>query len=105
MEKPWGWPPAAGIQFDSAPTDQPWLWREARLRDPAGNSLCLYSAGPNRRHPPWRVGGPSQALAAPGEEITTSPRAPLTRPPHLHHQSSRHLDGRGGISAAQAPPE
>lgn len=47
---------AAGIQFDSAPTDQPWLWREARLRDPAGNSLCLYSAGPNRRYPPWRVG-------------------------------------------------
>jgi len=47
---------AAGIQFDSAPADQPWLWREARLRDPAGNSLCLYSAGGNRRHPPWRVG-------------------------------------------------
>jgi catechol 2,3-dioxygenase-like lactoylglutathione lyase family enzyme len=47
---------AAGIQFDSAPTDQPWLWREARLRDPAGNFLCLYSAGPNRRQPPWRVG-------------------------------------------------
>lgn len=47
---------AAGIEFDSAPTDQPWLWREARLRDPAGNSLCLFSAGPNRRYPPWRVG-------------------------------------------------
>jgi catechol 2,3-dioxygenase-like lactoylglutathione lyase family enzyme len=47
---------AAGIHFDSVPTDQPWLWREARLRDPAGNSLCLYWAGPNRRHPPWRVG-------------------------------------------------
>ena len=47
---------AAGIQFDTASTDQPWLWREARLRDPAGNSLCLYSAGPNRRYPPWRVG-------------------------------------------------
>jgi catechol 2,3-dioxygenase-like lactoylglutathione lyase family enzyme len=47
---------AAGVRFDSAPTDQPWLWREARLRDPAGNALCLYSAGPNRRYPPWRVG-------------------------------------------------
>ena len=47
---------AAGVQFDSGPTDQPWLWREARLRDPAGNSLCLYWAGRNRRYPPWRVG-------------------------------------------------
>jgi catechol 2,3-dioxygenase-like lactoylglutathione lyase family enzyme len=46
---------AAGIQFDGVPTDQPWLWREVRLQDPAGNSLCLYSAGPNRRYPPWRV--------------------------------------------------
>ena len=47
---------AAGIGFDSLPTDQPWLWREARLRDPAGNALCLYRAGTNRRHPPWREG-------------------------------------------------
>ena len=46
---------AAGIQFDSLPTDQPWLWREARLRDPWGNPLCLYWAGHNRRYPPWRV--------------------------------------------------
>lgn len=45
----------AGITFDTPPTDQPWLWREARLRDPAGNALCLYSAGVNRRFPPWRV--------------------------------------------------
>jgi predicted enzyme related to lactoylglutathione lyase len=47
---------AAGIAFDRRPVDEPWLWREARLRDPAGNRLCLYWAGPNRRHPPWRVG-------------------------------------------------
>jgi catechol 2,3-dioxygenase-like lactoylglutathione lyase family enzyme len=46
---------AAGIRFDALPADQPWLWREARLRDPAGNALCLYHAGANRRHPPWRV--------------------------------------------------
>ncbi len=46
---------AAGLHFDSLPTDQPWLWREARLRDPAGNSLCLFWAGGNRRYPPWRV--------------------------------------------------
>lgn len=47
---------AAGIAFDSPPTDEPWLWREARLHDPAGNVLCLYSAGRNRRFPPWRLG-------------------------------------------------
>jgi catechol 2,3-dioxygenase-like lactoylglutathione lyase family enzyme len=46
---------AAGILFESLPADQPWLWREARLRDPAGNALCLYWAGTNRRYPPWRV--------------------------------------------------
>ena len=46
---------AAGVEFEHLPADQPWLWREARLRDPAGNRLCLYWAGPNRRHPPWRV--------------------------------------------------
>jgi hydroxymethylpyrimidine/phosphomethylpyrimidine kinase len=47
---------AAGIEFDSGPTDQDWLWREARLTDPAGNELCIYHAGENRRYPPWRVG-------------------------------------------------
>ena len=46
---------AAGVEFEQLPADQPWLWREARLKDPAGNRLCLYRAGPNRRHPPWRV--------------------------------------------------
>lgn len=46
---------AAGIVFDSPPADQRWLWREARLRDPDGNALCLYHAGENRRFPPWRV--------------------------------------------------
>lgn len=44
-----------GVRFESPPTDQPWLWREARLRDPDGNLLCLYSAGQNRRFPPWRI--------------------------------------------------
>ena len=44
-----------GIQFDSPPTDQSWLWREARLRDPDGNVLCLFHAGENRRNPPWRL--------------------------------------------------
>jgi len=44
-----------GIQFDSPPTDQRWLWREARLRDPDGSVLCLFHAGENRRNPPWRL--------------------------------------------------
>lgn len=44
-----------GIAFDSGPKDQDWLWREAWLRDPAGNKLCLFLAGENRRFPPWRV--------------------------------------------------
>ncbi len=44
-----------GIEFDAEPVDQEWLWREAYLRDPAGNTLCIYHAGPNRRYPPWRV--------------------------------------------------
>jgi hydroxymethylpyrimidine/phosphomethylpyrimidine kinase len=44
-----------GVAFDSGPEDQSWLWREAWLRDPAGNRLCLYLAGETRRFPPWRV--------------------------------------------------
>jgi catechol 2,3-dioxygenase-like lactoylglutathione lyase family enzyme len=51
---------AAGFTFESGPTDQPWLWREARLRDPDGNALCLYWAGPNRRNPPWRLAASPQ---------------------------------------------
>ena len=51
---------AAGLVFTSAPRDERWLWREARLRDPAGNEICLYRAGENRRFPPWRV-DPAQA--------------------------------------------
>jgi len=46
---------AAGIRFETAPVDQPWLWREAWLRDPAGNRLCLFHAGENRLDPPWRL--------------------------------------------------
>lgn len=44
-----------GFIFDQLPQDESWLWREARLRDPFGNSLCLYHAGENRRYPPWRI--------------------------------------------------
>ncbi|MEO9601566.1 VOC family protein [Parasphingorhabdus sp.] len=44
-----------GITFETEPTDQSWGWREARLRDPAGNPLCLFYGGNNRRFPPWRI--------------------------------------------------
>ena len=45
----------AGIAFDLPPQDMPWLWREARLRDPDGHRICLYHAGRNRKDPPWRL--------------------------------------------------
>lgn len=44
-----------GIVFEIEPQDQDWLWREAYLRDPSGNRLCIYHAGENRRNPPWRI--------------------------------------------------
>ena len=45
----------AGIPFEHAPRNQPWMWREARLRDPSGNIIFLYNAGEARRFPPWRI--------------------------------------------------
>lgn len=44
-----------GIEFTLLPTDQTWLWREARLKDPDGNQLIIYKAGENRKNPPWRI--------------------------------------------------
>ena len=46
---------SVGYTFEQDLKDQTWLWREARLRDPAHNEVCLYWAGENRRYPPWRV--------------------------------------------------
>ena len=46
---------AKGLVFDQQPRQESWLWREARLRDPAGNPICLFHAGENRRFPPWRI--------------------------------------------------
>ncbi len=46
----------SGIPFEHGPRNQPWMWREARLRDPSGNTIFLYRAGEARRFPPWRVG-------------------------------------------------
>jgi len=48
-----------GIEFDQEPTDQSWLWREARLKDPDGNQLILFFGGKNRVNPPWRIESPT----------------------------------------------
>jgi hydroxymethylpyrimidine/phosphomethylpyrimidine kinase len=45
----------SGIAFEHGPRNQPWMWREARLRDPDGNIIFLYKAGEARRFPPWRI--------------------------------------------------
>ncbi|MFL6725655.1 MAG: bifunctional hydroxymethylpyrimidine kinase/phosphomethylpyrimidine kinase [Sphingomicrobium sp.] len=45
----------SGIAFEHGPRNQPWMWREARLRDPDGNIVFFYKAGENRRFPPWRM--------------------------------------------------
>jgi hydroxymethylpyrimidine/phosphomethylpyrimidine kinase len=44
-----------GFAFEQMPQDEEWGWREARLLDPSGNLVCLYSGGENRRYPPWRI--------------------------------------------------
>jgi catechol 2,3-dioxygenase-like lactoylglutathione lyase family enzyme len=45
----------AGVAIESDPMTTSYLWREAVVRDPAGNRIKLYHAGENRRFPPWRV--------------------------------------------------
>ena len=44
-----------GLAFDEDPSDRPWLWRQAYLKDPNGNKICLFRAGENLKNPPWRV--------------------------------------------------
>ncbi len=44
-----------GIEPVEPLADRSWLWREAWYVDPAGNRLCVYFAGENRKNPPWRV--------------------------------------------------
>lgn len=55
----------SGLTITQAPADQSWGWREARLCDPAGNPICLFSAGEYRRFPPWRVVGAPLRAAPP----------------------------------------
>ena len=45
-----------GLEFESQPTDQRWLWREASLYDPDNNKIILFYGGVNRKDPPWKVG-------------------------------------------------
>lgn len=49
-----------GIKFDQLPTDQRWLWREARLKDMDGNQLILFYGGENRLNPPWKINDSSE---------------------------------------------
>jgi predicted enzyme related to lactoylglutathione lyase len=44
-----------GLTFEQEPAEKPWLWRDAYLKDPTGNKICLFYAGENRQNPPWRV--------------------------------------------------
>jgi catechol 2,3-dioxygenase-like lactoylglutathione lyase family enzyme len=46
---------SSGLTFEEDPADRTWLWREAYLKDPNGNKICLFHAGENRKNPPWRV--------------------------------------------------
>jgi catechol 2,3-dioxygenase-like lactoylglutathione lyase family enzyme len=54
---------AKGIAFESRLEDMHWLWREARLKDPSGNPICLYWAGENRKSPPWRIASADRGSA------------------------------------------
>jgi len=44
-----------GLKFEEDLKDQTWLWREAYLRDPSNNRICLFYSGENRKNPPWKV--------------------------------------------------
>ncbi|MED5525688.1 MAG: VOC family protein [Pseudomonadota bacterium] len=59
---------AKGIAFEQEPQDQPYLWREAVLKDPAGNKIKLFWAGQNRLNPPWRVNIQGVQQPAAGKE-------------------------------------
>lgn len=37
------------------PKAQSYLWTEADILDPSGNRIRLFTAGENRRFPPWRI--------------------------------------------------
>lgn len=41
--------------INELPEGKPWLWREARLKDLDNNIIIIYTAGSNRKSPPWRI--------------------------------------------------
>jgi catechol 2,3-dioxygenase-like lactoylglutathione lyase family enzyme len=43
-----------GYEFTQDPKEETWLWHESRINDPSGNIVCIYTAGENRKNPPWR---------------------------------------------------
>jgi catechol 2,3-dioxygenase-like lactoylglutathione lyase family enzyme len=54
---------AKGIVFDQNPTDMPYLWREARLRDPDGHDLRLLLRGRLPPQPSLEAHGARRDLA------------------------------------------
>lgn len=44
-----------GIAIEMYPVDQPWSWREARIKDMDNHQIIIYFAGNNRLDPPWRI--------------------------------------------------
>jgi catechol 2,3-dioxygenase-like lactoylglutathione lyase family enzyme len=44
-----------GIAFNTEITEQSWLWTEIKLKDPDQNQIIIYTAGENRKNPPWRI--------------------------------------------------
>ena len=39
----------------TTPEMKSYLWFEADIEDPSGNRIRLFTAGENRRFPPWRI--------------------------------------------------
>lgn len=78
-----------GINFDLLPTDQSWLWREARLKDPDGNQLILFFGGDNRKNPPWRIKDEISAFAEMTAETTEIERKFLLASDAFKKEASR----------------
>ncbi|MEP0264810.1 CYTH domain-containing protein [Dokdonia sp.] len=78
-----------GITFDLLPTDQSWLWREARLKDPDGNQLILFFGGDNRKNPPWRIGNEISTKAEIKAETTEIERKFLLTSDAFKKEASR----------------
>ena len=49
-----------GVRFDKPPTDMPWGWRHAYLRDPDGHEISLFRAGEKRLRRQERPPKPSK---------------------------------------------